>query len=117
MPKLSKEDLLKKASDFIGDNTSDDAISLLEDLSDTLSEDTTDISGYVKEIEELKAKVVETETTWREKYKARFTDYTPATTSSEGDKSEVDNGANSSEDDLEPPTFDEIAENFLEVEK
>ena len=115
MPKLSKEDLIKKASAFIGDNTSDEAISLLEDLSDTLSEDTTDISGYVKEIEDLKNKVVETENTWREKYKARFTDYTPA--NGKDKKTEVDNGANSSEDDLEPPTFDEIAENFLQVEK
>ena len=108
MAKLTKEELLKKANAFIGDQATDEGVSLLEDIADTI-EDTTDISEYVKRIEELEQKVSDTENTWREKYRARFLDSTPDT-KPEPIKEEVDNGAN--DDDIEPPSFEEIAAMF-----
>lgn len=108
MAKLTKEELLKKANAFIGDQATDEGVSLLEDIADTI-EDTTDISEYVKKIEELEQKVSDTENTWREKYRARFLDSTPDT-KPEPQKEEVDNGAN--DDDIEPPSFEEIAAMF-----
>lgn len=103
MPKLNKEEIIKKLSDYIGEDTSDGALSLLEDVTDTL-EDSADVSKYVSEIEELKNKIEETDTMWREKYKARFTDYTP------------DTGDNSEDEDIEPPTEEEIANTILGIE-
>lgn len=108
MPKVSKEELLKKANSVIGENATEEGISLLEDIQDTI-EDTTDISEYVKQIEELKQKVADTEKTWSERYRARFTDYTPST-DPEPLKTEVDNGSN--EEDIEPPSFEDIATEF-----
>ena len=108
MAKLTKEELLKKANAFIGDQATDEGVSLLEDIADTI-EDTTDISEYVKKIEELEQKVSDTENTWREKYRARFLDSTPDT-KPEPVKEEADNGAN--DDDIEPPSFEEIAAMF-----
>ena len=108
MAKLTKEELLKKANAFIGDQATDEGVSLLEDIADTI-EDTTDISEYVKRIEELEQKVSDTENTWREKYRARFLDSTPDT-KPEPVKDEVDNGGN--DDDIEPPSFEEIAAMF-----
>ena len=108
MAKLTKEELLKKANAFIGDQATDEGVSLLEDIADTI-EDTTDISEYVKKIEELEQKVSDTENTWREKYRARFLDSTPDT-KPEPVKEEADNGGN--DDDIEPPSFEEIAAMF-----
>lgn len=108
MPKVSKEELLKKANSVIGENATEEGISLLEDIQDTI-EDSTDISEYVKQIEELKQKVADTEKTWSERYRARFVDYTPST-DPEPVKSEVDNGSN--EEDIEPPSFEDIANEF-----
>ena len=104
MPRVSKEDLLKKANAVIGENATEEGLSLLEDIADTI-EDTSDIEAKEKEIEELKAKIVETEKTWSERYRSRFTDHTPST-EPQTVQAEVDNGAN--EDDIEPPSFEEI---------
>lgn len=108
MAKLTKEELLKKANSVIGDQATDEGLSLLEDIADTI-EDTTDISEYVKKIEELEQKVSDTENTWREKYRARFLDSTPDT-KPEPIKKEADNGGN--DGDIEPPSFEEIAAMF-----
>lgn len=111
MAKLSKDELIKKVSDYVGND--DGALELLGDLTDTL-EDSTDVSGYEARIVELENKVAETETMWREKYKARFTDVTPKAT--EDIKDEVDNGDNSEEGDIEPPSFEEIGNMFVKTE-
>lgn len=77
MAKKSKEEFLKGLSAFIGDNKSDEAIALLEDAADSFEGE--DVTPYETEIAELKAKAEEIENNWREKYKARFVDYTPQT--------------------------------------
>lgn len=82
MPKKSKEEFIKALSDFIGDNTSDDALALLEDAQDSFEGE--DVTPYKTEIADLKAKTEEIEKTWRERYKARFTDFTPEVVPTEG---------------------------------
>lgn len=110
MSKVSKEEFISSLSAFIGDNSSDEAIKLLEDASDTI-ESETDVSKYLTEIDELKNKIVETENTWREKYKSRFTDYTPSVGNTEVNDV-VDTPAANNEEDVIIPTDDEIADMF-----
>lgn len=56
-------------SKMLGDNSSDEALGLMEDVSDTLDTSNTDLSAKLKEAED---KYNELDKTWREKYKARF---------------------------------------------
>lgn len=63
---LSKEELLNKIKDFIGDNSDDTTLSFIEDVSDTLTD--MENSGN----EDWKQKYAENDKMWREKYKQRF---------------------------------------------
>lgn len=109
MAKMSKEELIKFVTDYIGDDKSDANIQLLENVTDSI-EDGPDVSEYEAKIVDLENKIDSIDAEWREKYVARFSDYTPD--ASQDQKTETDNGANSEEDDSEPPTFEEIAEEF-----
>ena len=62
MSVLSREEAIEKLSNFIGDNDSDEAIELLEDISDTLTVDS----------EDWKTRYEENDKEWRRKYKERF---------------------------------------------
>ena len=64
--KLSKEDLMRKLSDIIGERNDDDAIAFIEDVSDTID----DLEK--KDPEDWKAKYEELDNTWRKRYKERF---------------------------------------------
>ena len=64
----SKEDLLSIIKDRIGEGTSDDDISLIEDINDTYD----DLSTRVSEAGDWKAKYEENDASWRAKYKDRF---------------------------------------------
>ena len=66
MAVISKEDLLKRISERIGDDNSDEALSLLEDVSDTI----TDFEK--RDSEDWKAKYEENDEKWRKKYRERF---------------------------------------------
>ena len=68
---LKKEELINKLSAYIGEDNSDAAIEILEDVTDTIDAGG-DADELIKEVEELKIKVEETDKEWREKYKARF---------------------------------------------
>lgn len=108
MAKVTKDELLKKFNDFIGENATDEALSIMEDISDSM--DGVDVSALQTTIDELNKKVTDVENEWREKYRQRFmsSDVTPDTKADPVD-SEVDTGAN---DEVEPPSFEEIAEEF-----
>lgn len=68
MAKLNKEEFNKKYSDMIKDND-DLLIALMEDFSDSISNDESEELANLKaELEEAKAKVVDI----TERYKARF---------------------------------------------
>lgn len=106
---MVKDEILKMLSDYIGEDTSDSAIALIEKVSDALDESV--VESLNKEITDLKQQVVDTENTWREKYMKRFTDNTPTTTGDE-EKETVDEGANSEDEYITPPSFEEIANEF-----
>ena len=68
MPILNKEQLIEKIRTAVGDITTDSAISLLEDLNDTIDnyeEITKDTTNYKEKCEQI-------EKSWREKYTNRF---------------------------------------------
>ena len=105
---MAKDEVLKMLSDYIGEDKSDSAITLMEKVNDALDDSVVDKLN--DQIKELERKVEDTDNTWRERYMKRFTDNTPPTTTTE-DKEEEDTGDNS-EDIVEPPSFEEIANEF-----
>lgn len=67
MAKLSRDELVTQLSAFIGDNNSDEAIALMENVSDSFESDG----------EDWKAKYEELDASWRKKYMERFTNIGP----------------------------------------
>ena len=65
----SKDEILTAIRDRIGDDTSDSALSLLEDVTDTITDFESKAKGDGKD---WKAEAERIEKEWREKYKARF---------------------------------------------
>lgn len=71
--KRTKSEILSQLKVILKDDTSDEAVSLLEDISDTLDDtDTSVLEDYKKQVEGLTTKVKETEDFWRSKYTERF---------------------------------------------
>lgn len=60
----TKENLVARLTASFGENLSDDNISLLEDLSDTIDS--------FSDMEDWKTKYEENDTSWRKRYKERF---------------------------------------------
>lgn len=67
MARVSKDELISQLSAFIGENNSDEAISLMENVSDSFDSDG----------EDWKAKYEENDASWRKKYMERFTNIGP----------------------------------------
>lgn len=88
----SKEELLSLLKDRIGDDTSDEAITIIEDFSDTLN-------SY--DSENWKQKYEDNDKMWREKYKERFFEAT---------KDVKDDQKEDIKDDSEKKTFEELFE-------
>ena len=64
----TKDDLLSMIKSKIGNGTSDEDISLIEDVNDTF----TDLETRISEAGDWKAKYEENDASWRAKYKDRF---------------------------------------------
>jgi hypothetical protein len=64
----TKDELINALKGFIGEDDSDNAISLLEDVSDTFS----DFETKVSDPEDWKKKFEENDKAWRKKYTDRF---------------------------------------------
>lgn len=98
MPILNKEQLLAKVKTKLGEDTSDEAIGLVEDITDTFD----DLEKRSKDTTDWKSKYEENDKQWREKYRDRFFSGKPA------DMDKPDEG----EDDNNPPpeqlTFDSL---------
>ena len=94
--KLSKEELLIKVKNYIGDDTSEEAVSLLEDVDDSMS-DSND-GEWEKKYHEL-------DESWKQKYIERFGSGDP-----EQNKEDESKEDESKEDDSEEKTFDELFE-------
>lgn len=70
MSVLNKEDYFSKIKARIGDDSSDDALSFIEDMTDTFN----DLESRTNDSENWKQKYDDLDKTWREKYRARFFD-------------------------------------------
>ena len=77
MSVLNKDDFLSRLQERIGDDTSDEAMAFIEDMTDTFNDLETRSSG--SNDEQWQTKLDELDKSWREKYKARFfnTETTP----------------------------------------
>ena len=64
----SKEDLIAGIKAVIGDDTTDESLALLEDVSDTFS----NFESETKDKTDWKAKYNELDDSWRKKYRDRF---------------------------------------------
>ena len=69
----NKDELIAMISQHIGEDNSDDAIALLEDVSDTFN----DYEIRTKDNTDWKTKYEENDNEWRNKYKERFMSGTP----------------------------------------
>lgn len=65
---VSKEDLLSRLTAFIGEDQNDDAITLVEDMTDTFN----DFDSKTKDETKWKLKYEENDKAWRQKYIDRF---------------------------------------------
>lgn len=70
MARLTREQYLEKIKDIIGEDTSDESITLLEDLTDTYDE--LEQASSKKDDEDWKQKYEENDKQWRQKYRDRF---------------------------------------------
>lgn len=64
----TSNELINAVKERLGDDTSDDALALLEDVSDTLG----DYDAKLTDTTDWKAKYEELDTSWRQKYRDRF---------------------------------------------
>ena len=64
----NKEELISMISQHIGEDNSDEAIALLEDVSDTFN----DYETKTKDTTDWKTKYEQNDAEWRNKYKERF---------------------------------------------
>ena len=75
---LNKEQFLARLQERIGEDTSDEAMTFIEDMTDTFNDMETRSNG--QNDEQWKQKYEDLDKSWREKYKARFfnSETTPA---------------------------------------
>lgn len=92
----TREEILEAIRSRIGEDTSDESISLLEDITDTME----DYETRVADKTDWKNKYDELDATWRRKYIERFSGK-----SGEDIKNEQEEQI---KDDSEPRTFDEL---------
>lgn len=90
----TKDEIMSTIKTVLGDNQSDEAITLLEDVSDTLDATTGGGDGT-----DWKAKYEENDKNWREKYTSRFYNT--------GGEDDDGLGAEDEHDDA-PTTFEEL---------
>lgn len=97
--KKSKADIISELKAFIGDNNSDEAISLIENVSDSINEN--------DESEELRRQLEEQDKAWRQRYIDRFNNE-----ESEETKKiiNVDTGDDSDDSNDKPLTFENLFE-------
>lgn len=64
----NKSELIEQIKTFIGDNDSDEALAILEDVTDSF----TDLESKSSDPEDWKKKYEDNDKEWRRKYKERF---------------------------------------------
>lgn len=96
----TKDELIKAVSEFIGENDADEAIAILEDVTDTLEDFEKRADG---DGEDWKKKYEDNDKTWREKYRSRFVK-----------SSVMDEDFVEDEDEEEIKTYEELFEEVKE---
>lgn len=106
MAVVSKEELMTSIKNLIGENTSDEAVKLIEDANDTFDSlsSATGNDELQKRIKELEDKVEETDKSWRKKYTDRF--FTGGKDSPDDDNQDDLDEPTNEED--EPKTFEDL---------
>lgn len=97
----SKSELIEQVKAVLGENDSDEALSLLEDVSDTLTDFETKTDG-----EDWKKKYEENDKAWRTKYKERFSAPVGKSVDTENDDLVDDTGETIEEE--KPLTFENL---------
>lgn len=92
----TRDEIVEAVRSRIGEDTSDEAISLLEDVTDTF----TDYETRVADKTDWKTKYNELDASWRKKYMERFSGKTGEEVKKEQEEQ--------IKDDSEPRTFDEL---------
>lgn len=105
MAVLDKDAFMSLLQNRIGDDTSDEAMSFIEDMTDTFNDLETRASS--SGTEEWEQKYNDLDKTWREKYKARFFSSEEIPPTNEGGE------AGKVEEPAEEKTFDDL---FVESE-
>lgn len=90
---LTKEQMLERIKQRIGEDTSDEALKLIEDVSDTIN----DYETKTKDTTDWEKKYKENDEQWRKKYKDRFFN---APAKDDKDDSESDDDGESNENKL-----------------
>lgn len=90
---LNKDEFTSRLKARLGDDTSDEAMSFLEDFTDTFN----DLESRANDTTNWKEKFEQNDSEWRDKYKARFFEGSPS------NKAEDEN-----ETEPEPETFDDL---------
>lgn len=93
----TREEIIAQISARIGDDTSDEAIALIEDVTDTLSDYETRVNG---DGTDWKSEYEKNDKEWREKYISRF--------KSGSDNNDNDN--NDNEEEEKPLTYEALFE-------
>lgn len=75
----SKDELLEDVKTILGDSTDDNALSFLENISDTMD----DLISKASDTEDWKTKYEDNDKEWRKKYQERF--YNPDTPKSDSE--------------------------------
>ena len=94
---LSKEQILAKLKERIGEDTSDEALQFIEDVSDTVN----DNESRTKDKTDVEQKYKENDENWRKKYKERFFN-----NSSKED--EEDDSSDDDDDKINKLTYDNL---------
>lgn len=99
MAVLNKEDYMARLKERIGEDTSDEAMTFLEDMTDTFNDMETRSNG--KSEEQWKEEIKNLDDEWRKKYKERFfSETTPNDVKKEQEEDIKDDSSDVDFDDL-----------------
>lgn len=84
------EEILNNLNTIIGENATDDALTLMEDISDTLSANQN--NDMQKKLDDLQKKYDDNDKAWRDRYRERFL----------SGNTDLDKGVNDNDDNDDP---------------
>lgn len=92
MARLTRDELIEKVRNYVGDRTDDETIEIIEDISDSIDS---------SDVDEWKQKFKENDKMWRDKYISRFL---------EKKEDELDTPTEHEEEEKEYNSFEDLFE-------